>query len=112
MDIFNTYFNIMQPKFILTDTGHLRLGMVYMHKDLLLPGESCLGGGYYEFDYINSRLLLSGKSYDFGRPKWNFADAVIVPEVYRGLTIVYSPDRDWDGELPLADYVELRYEEV
>ena len=101
----------MQPKFILTDAGFLRLGMVYMHKDLLHPGESCLGGGNYEFDYINSRLLLSGKSYDFGRPKWNLVDAVIVPEVYRGLSIVYSPDRDRDGELPLSDYVKVRYEE-
>lgn len=101
----------MQPKFILTDAGFLRLGMVYMHKDLLRPGEGCLGGGYYEFDYINSRLLLSGKSYDFGRPKWNLVDAVIVPEVYRGLSIVYSPDRDRDGELPLSYYVKVRYEE-
>lgn len=99
----------MQPKFILTDTGHLRLGMVYMHKDLLLPGEECLGGGYYEFDYIGSRLLLSGKSYDFGRPKWNLVDAVIVPEVYRGLTIVYAAGSDREDALPLTDYVAVRY---
>jgi hypothetical protein len=27
--------------------GYFRLGMVNQHKDLLKPGDSCLGGGYY-----------------------------------------------------------------
>ena len=38
------------PKFIITMDGYLRLGMVNQHKDLLKPGDSCLGGGYYVFD--------------------------------------------------------------
>lgn len=57
------------PKFILTNTDRLRLGRVNLHKELLLPGEYCLGGGFYEFDYVGGRLLLSGKSYDFGRDR-------------------------------------------
>ncbi len=39
------------PKFIITMDGYFRLGMVNQHKDLLKPGDSCLGGGYYHFDY-------------------------------------------------------------
>jgi hypothetical protein len=35
------------PKFIITMDGYFRLGMVNQHKDLLKPGDSCLGGGYY-----------------------------------------------------------------
>ncbi len=78
-----------QPKFILTSSGHFRLGMVHLHKDLLQPGEACWGGGYYEFDYLTNRLLLSGRSYDFGRPQWERFATLKVPEVYRGLLLVY-----------------------
>ena len=39
------------PKFIITMDGVFRLGMVNQHKDLLKPGDQCIGGGYYHFDY-------------------------------------------------------------
>ena len=42
------------PKFIITMDGYFRLGMVNQHKDLLKPGDSCLGGGYYHFDYTSN----------------------------------------------------------
>lgn len=48
-----------QPKFIITLDGLFRLGMVNQHKDLLKPGDSCLGGGYYHFDYIPTALSLT-----------------------------------------------------
>ena len=35
------------PKFIITMDGYFRLGMVNQHKDLLKPGDQCIGGGYY-----------------------------------------------------------------
>lgn len=98
-----------QPKFIITDTGWLRLGMVNMHKDLLEPGEECLGGGYYEFDYLSSRLLLSGRSYDFGRPQWRWLDNLRVPKAYSGLRILYSSDRTWDAALDIADILPIEY---
>lgn len=98
-----------QPKFIITDTGCLRLGMVNMHKDLLLSGEECLGGGYYEFDYVSSRLLLSGRSYDFGRPQWRWLDRLRIPAAYSGLRILYSSDRAWDNALDIADILPLEY---
>ena len=46
------------PKFIITMDGYFRLGMVNQHKDLLKPGDSCLGGGYYHFDYASNRIIL------------------------------------------------------
>ena len=54
-----------QPKFIITMDGVFRLGMVNQHKDLLKPGDSCLGGGYYHFDYTSNRIILDRSSYDF-----------------------------------------------
>ena len=55
------------PKFIITMDGYFRLGMVNQHKDLLKPGDSCLGGGYYHFDYTSNRIVLDRSSYDFGK---------------------------------------------
>ncbi len=46
------------PKFIITNGGFLRLGMVTLHRDLLMAHEQCLGGGFYEFDYAGGRLIL------------------------------------------------------
>lgn len=97
------------PKFILTDSGEFRMGIVDMHRDLLHEGEDCYGGGFYEFDYTRGRLLLSGRSYDYGRPLWNLFDEIRLPEAYAGLTIIYSPDACYDDEPPLSDYVKLKY---
>ncbi|MCF0204816.1 MAG: hypothetical protein HUK12_05930 [Muribaculaceae bacterium] len=77
-------------KFIITSEGNFRYGDVRMHKDLLLPRDICLGGGYYEFDYVSNRLLLSGKSFDYGKPKWHYAYHLLVPQELRGLTILYE----------------------
>ena len=95
------------PKFIITADGFLRLGMVNMHKDLLLPGDECIGGGYYQFDYVSNRLILDRKSYDYGKPKWHWLDVLKVPSVYRGLGIVYVYD---DGEeLNLSNKLKVEY---
>jgi len=49
---------MMLPKFIITLNGMFRLGMVNQHKDLLKPGDQCIGGGYYRFDYTSNRIIL------------------------------------------------------
>ena len=85
-----------QPKFIITKDGYFRLGMVYQHRDLLLYSDICYGGGYYEFDYISNKIILHGASYDFGKPQWLSIDTLHVPEVYKGLGIIY---RYSDGEI-------------
>jgi len=90
-------------KFIVTSDGRFRYGDVRLHKNLLLPGEDCIGGGMYEFDYPGSRMLLWGESYDFGRVKWSWLDTLILPSALRGLRIEYE-------DLPLTDFVSLEFE--
>ncbi len=95
------------PKFIITSGGHLRLGMVTLHRDLLMPHETCLGGGFYEFDYAGNILILSGKSFDYGPPRWSKIEVLLVPEVYQGVPIVY---RDaWGDEINLTNHFTIRY---
>lgn len=89
-------------KFIVTSDGRLKFGDVNMHKQLLAPGESCIGGGVYEFDYIGRRMLLSGKSYDFGRVQWGLVDTLLLPEILRGLDILYE-------DIPLAEFATVAY---
>ncbi len=95
------------PKFIITSGGHLRLGMVTLHRDLLLPHEQCLGGGFYEFDYADNILILSGKSFDYGPPRWGKVDVLLVPEAYRGISIVYRDH--WGEELRISSVFTIKY---
>ncbi len=101
--------NFSQPKFILTSTGHFRLGMVHLHKDLLVGKEQCYGGGYYEFDYVSNRLILTGESYDFGRPRWEWVDVLKVPEVYRGLRIIYVARSTEEDDYIVSDEIKIEY---
>ena len=95
------------PKFIITDRGHLRLGMVTLHRELLMSHEQCMGGGFYEMDYVQGCLLLSGKSFDYGPPRWGSIDVLRVPEAYRGLTIVYCDSRG--DQLDLSSCFDITY---
>lgn len=72
-----------------------------MHKDLLLPNDTCIGGGFWgSWPNINE-VLLSGKSYDYGKPKWNFVTGKLyVPKDYEGLRIEYNGDS-------FVDYVKV-----
>ena len=95
------------PKFIITSGGHLRLGMATLHRDLLMAHEQCLGGGFYEYDYANNRLLLSGKSFDYGPPRWSKVDVLLVPEAYSGVPIVYCDIRG--EELNITNVFTIKY---
>ena len=99
------------PKFIITMNGFLRLGMVNQHKDLLKPGEQCIGGGYYQFDWISGRLLLDRASYDFGRPRWHLLDTLKVPAAYRGLTIIYTYDDNFHEDFNVSANLQTEYYE-
>lgn len=77
-------------KFIITHEGVFKYSNVRMHKDLLEGRDMCIGGGFYEFDYVSNRLLLTGKSYDFGKPKWHYIDTLKLPSAFRGLTVLYE----------------------
>ena len=95
------------PKFIITSGGHLRLGMVTLHRDLLMEHEHCIGGGFYEFDYAGNRLLLSGKSFDYGPPRWGKVEILRVPEAFRDITIIYRDSRG--DELNLTTEFPVKY---
>ena len=97
------------PKFIITIDGVLRLGMVNQHKDLLKPGDQCIGGGYYSFDFVSNRIILDRSSYDFGKPKWHLLDTLIVPSVYRGLRIVYISDDGYLGDFDVSEELKIEY---
>ena len=99
------------PKFIITMGGFLRLGMVNQHKDLLKPGEQCIGGGYYQFDWTSGRLLLDRASYDFGRPRWHLLDTLKVPAAYRGLTIIYTYDDGFHEDFNASAELQIEYYE-
>ena len=95
------------PKFIITMKGHFRLGMVYQHKDLLKPGDCCLGGGYYHFDYTSNRIILDRSSYDYGKPRWHLLESLKVPSAYRGMRLVYYDD---DGEaFDVSQELQIEY---
>lgn len=96
-----------QPKFIITMDGHLRLGLVVQHRDLLRAGDQCIGGGYYHFDFVSERLVLDRCSYDFGEPKWHLVDVLKVPSAYRGLRIVYVHDNG--EEYCVSDSLHVEY---
>ena len=63
----------MYQKFIITQEGVLRFGTVYMHRDLLHDGEACeYGGGFWKKDDARNIILLYGRSFDFGKPSFQF----------------------------------------
>ena len=97
------------PKFIITMDGYLRLGMVNQHKDLLKPGDSCLGGGYYVFDFVSNRIILDRESYDFGRPKWHLLEVLKVPSTYRVLLIVYKYDDGFHEDVNVSEELKIEY---
>lgn len=61
----------MYQKFIITDDGHLRFGQVYLHRELLAPGEECTGGGLWRIDEAKRCVILYGRSFDFGGPDFS-----------------------------------------
>lgn len=97
------------PKFIITSDGHLRLGWVHMHRDLLQPGDKCFGGGYFFVDSVSMQLKLDRSSYDYGRPMWHLLTRLVVPHEYRGMSIVYSYDDDDCGDVILSDILTVEY---
>ena len=97
------------PKFIITMDGYFRLGMVNQHKDLLKPGDQCIGGGYYHFDYTSNRIVLDRSSYDFGKPKWHLLEVLRVPSVYRGLRLVYLYDDNFHEDFIVSNELRIEY---
>lgn len=88
--------------------GVFRLGMVGQHKELLKPGDQCIGGGYYLFDYASNRIILDRESYDFGQPKWHLLETLKVPSVYRNMRLVYQYDNDQE-DFNVSEALKIEY---
>ena len=108
------------PKFIITmerlrvgerssGIGVLRLGMVNQHKDLLKPGDQCIGGGYYTFDFVSNRIILDRSSYDFGRPRWHLLESLKVPSTYRGLRLIYKYEDSFHDDFIVSEELSIEY---
>jgi hypothetical protein len=81
--------------------------MVTLHRDLLMAHEECRGGGFYDIDYVGNAVLLSGKSFDYGPPRWSGVSVLLVPEAYRGMSIIYRDSRG--DELNLTAEMTINY---
>ena len=97
------------PKFIITMDGVFRLGMVSQHRDLLKPGDQCIGGGYYTFDYVSNRIILDRSSYDFGKPEGHLLTKLKVPATYKGLRLVYVYDDGFHDDFNVSEELEIEY---
>ena len=95
-------------KYILTSAGAVRLGYVALHRELIEPGDYCIGGGLYEIDYAERQLVFYGESMDYGAPRWIRAREVVLPRDYEGFPPVLLTSSD--KVTPLADVVAVRYE--
>lgn len=67
----------MYQKFIINQDGVLVFGNVYMHRELLGRGERCpYGGGLWKIDEKYGAIVLYGRSFDFGKPDFDFVRKV------------------------------------
>lgn len=67
----------MYQKFIINQNGVLKFGNVYLHRELLNIGERCpFGGGLWKVDNNRGAIVLYGRSFDFGRPDFDFLKGV------------------------------------
>ena len=94
------------PKFIITQDGHLRLGMVKLHKHLMERGDVCLGGGYWQVNHYARQVELNGASSDYGRPQWHRIDRVILPCDYEGYTFTWRIN---GKQHPLTEMLPVEY---
>ena len=78
------------PKFIITQDGYLRLGMVTLHRHLIEAGDECLGGGYWRINHFAKEIELSGASSDYGAPQWHRINKLHLPEGYEGYNFVWN----------------------
>ena len=53
----------MFQKFIINRDGVLKFGRVYLHRDMLSPGEQCTyGGGLWKIDEGRGAIVLYGRN--------------------------------------------------
>lgn len=88
----------MAQKFIIagdakTGEGYLRMGEVSQHVELRIGYEKVWGGGFWEIDHASRRVVLSGRSGDFGAPLFDYLK--MMDRQLREYAIVYQ--EDWNS---------------
>ena len=82
------------PKFVLTIDGHIRIGMVHLHSELVQPDD---------------QPILYRQSHDYGVPRWHLVEKVYVPSDYRGYYIKYIYDDGWHEDYNVSDKHIIEY---
>lgn len=66
----------------------LRIGNPTYHKDLVYDNEICLGGGEWEVNK-NNEMTLKGQSADFGVPRFELANKMLIDAELKQYKITY-----------------------
>lgn len=95
------------------ETTELRFGYVNWHKDLVCPGEKCVGGGFAVVKNDDKQVIMWDESCDFGYPKFakhNVIDTCGQSDPWNAYDFHYVPDimmpKDDDSRL------EVTFEEL
>ncbi len=105
-------------RFVVIEKGsnitELRFGEVDFHKNLVLAGEKCLGGGFAKVKADAKQVIMWDKSHDFGYPKFakhNVIDADPGDgDPWTGYDFYYVPDIMMPKD---EDYrIEVTFEEL
>ena len=83
--------------------------MCYLHTELLQPGDSCIGGGFYDIDYLSDVLIINSKSHDFGEPRWHLIDKLYVPKEYSGFRIKYVYADGYKEDFNVSEKLDSEY---
>lgn len=91
----------MYQKFIITDSGELKFGNVYHHRNLLRCDESCpYGGGLWRIDDSREAVVLYGRSFEFGAPSFDALRFVNWDGIDgKERTLLYQPHWPYDDTL-------------
>lgn len=73
----------------------LRIGNPIYHKDLVYDNEVCLGGGEWEVNKNNSEMTLTGQSADFGVPRFELANKILIDDELKQYKITYFYPRSF-----------------
>lgn len=72
----------------------LRIGNPTYHKDLVYDNEICLGGGEWEVNK-NNEMALKGQSADFGVPRFELANKILIDAELKQYKITYFYPRSF-----------------
>ena len=73
----------------------LRIGNPIYHKDLVYDNEICLGGGEWEVNKDSNEMTLKSQSADFGVPRFELANKILIDAELKQYKITYFYPRSF-----------------